>query len=96
MKWQLAPNKYMSSIQVRKLRAMSETMALADSAKGRSTWIRIHMMIDLATSSGLRVAEMAGLKVKDLNLKTDPCMNVTGKGNKMRIVFIGQDLKRHL
>jgi integrase/recombinase XerD len=56
------------------------------------------MLIDLALYSGLRVAEIAALKIGDLTLQqNDPYLIVRhGKGNKKRIVYIDQKLCKHL
>ena len=95
-KWELTNEKYMTVDEVKKLRRSTEDRALADLAKGRSTWPRIWMLIDLATCSGLRVAEMAALKVRDISFKKEPCLNVTGKGKKRRDVGINRDLLKHI
>ncbi len=56
------------------------------------------MLIDLALYSGLRVGEMAALKVGDISFKEpDPYIIVRhGKGNKKRTVYIDQKLTKHL
>ncbi|MPV86442.1 tyrosine recombinase XerC [Ostreibacterium oceani] len=51
--------------------------------------IRDMAMIELLYSSGIRVAELAGLNLSDIDL-TDNQMRVLGKGNKPRIALIGQ------
>jgi len=96
MKWELQPNKFMSESEVKKLRKVTEDKNLADLAKGRKTWVRIWMLIDLATKTGLRVAEIASLKISDLSLGKEPYLHVTGKGNKKRIVYIDKGLRKHL
>ena len=45
-------------------------------------------MLELMYSSGLRVSELAGLDIEDLDLKSTQ-VHVTGKGNKQRIVPVG-------
>ena len=94
--WKLTPDKYLSKGEVKDLRKVTEEKAIVDLAKGRTTWPKVFMMIDLATSTGLRVAELAGLKVKDLNLKREPYVHVLGKGGKERDVFIDNSLVKHL
>ncbi len=56
------------------------------------------MLIDLALYSGLRVGEMAALKVGDISFKEpDPFIIVRhGKGNKKRTVYIDLKLTKHL
>jgi integrase/recombinase XerC len=50
---------------------------------------RDRAIMELLYSSGLRLAELAGLKLVDLDLK-DQTVRVTGKGNKTRIVPVGR------
>jgi len=45
--------------------------------------------MELFYSSGLRLAELAGLRLTDLDLK-DQTVRVTGKGSKSRIVPVGR------
>lgn len=50
--------------------------------------IRDHAMMELFYSSGLRLAELASLNLRDIDV-ADQLVYVTGKGNKQRIVPIG-------
>lgn len=50
---------------------------------------RDRAIMELFYSSGLRLAELASLKLTDLDLK-DQTVRVTGKGNKARIVPVGR------
>ena len=79
-KWTLDRQKFLSKAAVRKLRRVVEDKALADLQKGRTTWPRFWMTIDLAVSAGLRVSEIAGLKIENLYLNSrEPRILVTGK-----------------
>jgi integrase/recombinase XerD len=93
MKWELSPDKFMSETEVKKLLKTSEDKMLADKAKGRRTFVRVHMFISIAIKSGLRVSELSNLKVSDFNLGKEPCLHVLGKGNKQRTVYISNSLK---
>jgi len=96
-KWTLDRQKFMSDVEVKKLRRVLEDKALADLQKGRTTWPRFWMAIDLAISAGLRVSEIAGLQVGNLFLNSrEPRLQVTGKGQKTRDVFISKGLMKHL
>lgn len=46
-------------------------------------------MLELTYSSGLRLAELAGLNLNDLDLN-DATVTVTGKGNKTRVLPVGR------
>ncbi|HWQ94410.1 MAG TPA: tyrosine recombinase XerC [Gammaproteobacteria bacterium] len=50
---------------------------------------RDHALMELCYSSGLRLAELVGLDVRDIDL-TDATVRITGKGNKVRVVPIGR------
>jgi integrase/recombinase XerC len=50
--------------------------------------VRDKAILELFYSSGLRLAELTGLAVQDLNLR-DATVQVTGKGSKTRIVPVG-------
>ena len=49
---------------------------------------RDRAIVELLYSSGLRLAELVSLDIKDLDLKVGT-VTVTGKGNKMRVVPLG-------
>lgn len=51
--------------------------------------IRNRAMLELLYSSGLRAAELASIRMQDLDLKKG-LIRVTGKGNKQRIVPVGK------
>jgi len=94
-KWTLDRQKFLSEVEVKKLRRVLEDKALADLQKGRTTWPRFWMAIDLAISAGLRVSEIVGLKVGNLFLNSrEPRLLVTGKGQKTRDVFISRELMK--
>ena len=96
-KWSLDRQKFLSEAEIKKLRRMASDKALADLQKGRTTWPRFWMIIDLATKTGMRVSEIANLKVGNLHLNSrEPRILVTGKGQKTRDVFISKELMNHL
>jgi site-specific recombinase XerD len=86
-KWELTRDKYMSLDEVRRLRRTSEDRALADLAKGRTSAVRAWAVVDLALSTGLRVAEIAEIRISDLTLNgPEPQLIAHGKGGKDRAV----------
>lgn len=54
--------------------------------------IRDKALLELLFSTGLRVSEAATLKKEHVNLKKDE-FTVTGKGGKMRVVFLSEQAK---
>lgn len=57
--------------------------------------VRDRAIIELLYSSGLRVGELVGLDLPDLDL-TDGLVQVTGKGRKRRIVPVGRHAREAL
>jgi len=96
-KWEVKEDKYMSKAESQELLGYCEDKHHADIAKGRTTWIKHYMLVDLALKSGLRVSEIKDLKVSDLNLGSIPSVHVAnGKGGTKRDVTIDPALKKHL
>lgn len=66
-----------------------------DLAKGRKTWVTRYMVVHLALNSGLRVSELAKLKIEDLKLTGKDNFLIVQKGkaskngpNKKRDVYL--------
>lgn len=64
---------------------------------GEDDWLqrRDQAMLELFYSSGLRLSELAGLDMADLNLQQGE-VRVTGKGNKTRVLPVGRMARRAL
>jgi integrase/recombinase XerC len=58
-------------------------------------WLRDKAMLELLYSSGLRLAELQGLKIKDIDFNRQ-LLRITGKGNKTRVVPFGSKAKQGL
>jgi integrase/recombinase XerD len=58
--------------------------------EGKPSDLRNVAMIELAYGAGLRVTELIALKLSDLHLNMG-FVNITGKGNKERIVPLGEE-----
>ena len=86
----------MTEPEVRKLRKAVKDKAKADIENGRTTWPRFWMALDLALGAGMRVSEIAQLRIGDLHLSIEePRLRVNGKGKRERDVFISLDLMNH-
>jgi site-specific recombinase XerD len=94
----LTPEDFLSRKERQQLMKTCREHSELDLMKGRQTWPIRFMLVDLALYSGLRVAEMAALKIGDLSFQEpDPYLIVRhGKGNKKRTVYIDQKLSKHL
>ena len=55
----------------------------------RPLGLRDRAMLELLYASGLRISELAGAKLENLNLE-EGVVRVTGKGNKTRLVPVGR------
>ncbi|MDO5042746.1 MAG: tyrosine-type recombinase/integrase [Slackia sp.] len=66
-----------------------------ESIRGACASKRDLAIVDLLASTGMRVGELVGLNVDDVNLQERECI-VTGKGNKQRPVYFDARAKLHL
>ncbi len=91
-------NKYMDMKEVKQLRTVTEARKITDLKAGRIGGVRAWMLVDLALSTGLRVSEMAALKIKDIDFKRS-CLSVFRLKRKKRIketLALGKDIALHL
>jgi len=98
MNWIITPDKYLTQEETKQLRKTPQEAATIAKSKGIQAPVRDVLIIELALGSGLRVSEMANLKVEDLYLKRGQgSIHVkNGKGGKDRVVDIGANLKRQI
>ena len=91
-------SKFLTLDETKKLLKVCDDLASLDLLKGRSTWITRSMLVGLALRSGLRVSELANLKVGDIHIgHNDSYLTVTrGKGGKRRDVYFNGALSKHL
>ena len=87
------PAKLVSNPRVPKLLprflSVDEVFSLIEKPEGIGFLpARDRAILELLYSSGLRVAELAGLKVDDINIK-ESLIKIKGKGKKERIVPVG-------
>jgi site-specific recombinase XerD len=95
--WVLDPGKFLSREEVNKLLETARKRAEAATARGNKVAVRDYFIVDLALATGLRVAEIADLKCKDIFLRDRFCALLvrSGKGGKKRLVRFNGDFKRH-
>lgn len=70
---------------------VEETARLIDAAleSEKPLDLRNHAMLELAYGAGLRVSELIDINISDIHLNMG-LINITGKGNKERIVPLGE------
>lgn len=90
--------KYFNEKQIKLLRRTAREQAELDEKKSNVTAIREWMVIDLLTSTGLRVSEAANLRCGDLKLgySESKIFVREGKGRVSGHVVINDTLKRRL
>ena len=90
--------KYMSQEEVKQFRTVTEAKAIVDLRAGRVTGPLAWAVVDIALSTGLRVSEMASLKIKDIDLKRG-CISAVRLKRKKKTresLAIGNGIARHL
>jgi len=90
--------KILDSDQRSKLLKTCRDKSELDLLHGRETWVKRYILVDLALFSDLRVAEIADLKIGDIELTTkDPYLIVRkGKRGKKRDVYLDKELVNHI
>lgn len=66
-----------------------------ESLRNGCTCVRDLAIVDVLASTGMRVGELVGLDIDDVNLDERECV-VTGKGNKQRPAYFDARAKLHL
>lgn len=94
------PARVVTSVKTKrslpKFLTVDDAFKLVESPKeDKFTVQRDRAILELFYSSGIRVSELCGLNMDDLDLK-EGLIKVRGKGNKERIVPIGQKTKEAL
>ena len=86
--------RYFTEKQVKLIRRTARDAARLGKLKDTRNW----MLVDLLTSSGLREAEAADVRVGDLKVGYDEAAIFvrSGKGNRTRLVMIPASLKTHV
>jgi integrase/recombinase XerD len=90
--------KYFTELEIKLLRRTARQDHEQALAKHQITGVRNWMIIDLLTSTGLRVSEAANLKIGDLRIgySQSEIFVENGKGNISGTVIIPDSLKKHL
>lgn len=96
MQWIISPDKYLTEDEVKQLRQTLRDAAALARARGSQLAVRDQLIIELALGTGLRVSELADLRVQDLYIKKGQhALHVrNGKGGKDRVVQFSSKLKK--
>jgi len=96
--WTITPDKYLTADEVKRLRKTSHEYAFIAKSKGNQAPVRDHTIIELALGTGLRVSELANLRVEHLYLKKgqNSLLVKNGKGGKDRVVVFNVKLKNQI
>ena len=90
--------KYMDADEIKQLRTVTQAQAILDLQKGHIKGVLSWMLVDLALSTGLRVSEIAKLKIDDIDFKRG-ALKVTRskkKNAKAETLAISKDIAKHL
>ncbi|MBT4716063.1 MAG: tyrosine-type recombinase/integrase [Candidatus Marinimicrobia bacterium] len=93
--WIMSFEKLMSEDEVKALRKTLEAAVIIAKSKAHQGPVRDQCIIELALGTGLRVSEIAALKLEDIDLKRGGNSLVVrhGKGDKLRQVKFSSSLK---
>lgn len=96
--YQITREKFLSREEFGKLLKVCGEQAELDRIKGRKTWITRHMLVALALRTGLRVGEIANLKIGHIHLrgKETRLSVINGKRGKDRDVYFNGSLANPL
>jgi integrase len=91
-------HKFFDTEERQQILTVTEALAVKDERRGLLAWPTRWMLVHLAMQTGLRVSEIASLKIKFIRLNVkDPYIIVkNGKGGKSRDVYIDSQLADHL
>ena len=93
--WNVTFDKFMSEDETKALRKTLEAAVIIAKSKAHQGPVRDQCIIELALGSGLRVSEIAALKLEDIDLKRGGNSLIVrhGKGDKLRQVKFSSSLK---
>jgi len=94
----LAPDKYLTDAQLRKLRSYVKDKADLARMRGGSRGVINELIVELLVNTGLRASELCNLNIGDLPVKHGKdCIWVRdGKGKVSRVVDIPEKLTKRL
>ncbi|MBI4370006.1 MAG: site-specific integrase [Elusimicrobia bacterium] len=96
--WLLKPDAFLSEEEIKRLVRFCSLRAEHDERRELKTWSKTWLAVHLGLRAGLRVSEVANLKVKNVFVgqKQSTLLIERSKGGRSRIVFIDEALRIHL
>ena len=93
--WIVTPDKFLTDEESKKLRRMCEEASIIAKSKGNQLAVRNRLIIEMALGTGLRVSELANLKIDDIHIRKGQNSLIVnnGKGDKDRVVGFNNKLK---
>lgn len=92
--WIIGESKYLKITEVSQLRSAAEELRDSGIKEMSFCKVRRWFMIELGLGAGLRVSEMASLRIEDFMINNGrSSIRVLGKGDKLRFVWIGTALR---
>ena len=90
-----SPTRRIHKIKTEKLVKETYSDEVLERLRNKCDNIRNLAIIDLLSSSGMRISELVNLNIEDINFENKSCI-VFGKGKKMREVYFDGKAKLHL
>ena len=96
--WIISPEKYLSPDDVKAIRRTCQDAAVLAKSRGNQAPGRDALIIELALGTGLRVSELANLKIDHLHLKRgqNTLLVINGKHGRHRVVAFSGMLKAQI
>ena len=93
--WIITPDKFLTDGETRILCKSCEEAAIIAKSKGNQMAVRNRLIIEMALGTGLRVSELANLKIDDIHIRKGQNSLIVnnGKGDKDRVVGFNNKLK---
>lgn len=73
---------------------VDDVISMIELPDGSPLGIRDRAILEMLYGAGLRISELIGLDVDDIDLDTGSALIRSGKGNKSRVVPVGREAKR--
>lgn len=86
----IPPDSILSNREVDILLSYWRAKREDDLKHGRSIAIKKYIMLQVMLNTGVRLSEVANIKVQDIHLGREPYIRIVGKGDKHRYVYLGK------